>query len=157
MMQPNWSDGLLILLAITGNKNMQVYSNTFKSRHSDIKKLRSVVEEIDTDILAADANKYVLIFHSPKNFGGTRTCPENKLIRLIGLGAQATWVQMDLRTALTNCNIIIPKVDEIDGCTTAQEVNDIPIPDKNGVVNFKGLAIFAPAPAHQNAILATNT
>jgi hypothetical protein len=117
-----------------------------------------VVKEIDTVILAADANKNVLIFHSPKNFGGTRTHPKNKLIRLIGLTAQATWVQIDLRMmALANCNIIVPKVGEIAGCTTAQEVKDIPIPDKNGVVNFQGSAIFASAPAHQNAILATNT
>jgi hypothetical protein len=136
---------------------MQAYSDTFELGHLDIKKPRSVVEEIDTVILAADANKNVIIFHSPKNFGGTRTRPGNKLIRLIGLGAQATWAQTDLRTALTNCNIIVPKVDEIAGCTTAQEVNDILIPDKNGVVNFKGSAIFAPAPAHRNAILATNT
>ncbi len=96
----------------------------------------------------AYANKNILIFYSPKNFGGTRTCPENKLTGLIGLGAQATWVQIDLRTALENCNIIVPEVNEIAGCTTAQEVKDIPIPDENGVVNFKGLAIFAPAIAH---------
>jgi hypothetical protein len=118
-----------------------------------------VVEEIDTVILAADANKNVLIFHSSKNFGGTRTCPKNKLIGSIGLGAQATWVQIDLCTALANCNIIVPEVDEIAGCTTAQEVNNIPIPDSRQKPsgNFKGLASFAPAPAHGNAILATNT
>ncbi len=116
-----------------------------------------MVKEIDTVILAADANKNVLIFHSPKNFVGTRTHPKNKLIGLIGLGAQATGIQIDLRTALANCNIIVSKVNEIASCTTAQEVNDILIPDKNGVVNFKGSAIFAPAPARQNAILATNT
>jgi hypothetical protein len=107
-----------------------------------------VVEEIDTVILAANANKNVLTFHFPKNFGGTRTRLKNKLIGLIGLGAQATWVQIDLHTALANCNIIVPEVGEIAGCTTAQEVKDIPIPEKNGVVNFKGLDIFAPAPAH---------
>jgi hypothetical protein len=54
---------------------MQAYSDTFESGHSDIEKLRSVVEEIDTVILAADANKNVLVFHSPKNFGGTKTIP----------------------------------------------------------------------------------
>ncbi len=107
-----------------------------------------MVEEIDTVILAANANKNVLTFHFPKNFGGTRTRLKNKLIGLIGLGAQATWVQIDLHTALANCNIIVPEVGEIAGCTTAQEVKDIPIPEKNGVVNFKGLDIFAPAPAH---------
>jgi hypothetical protein len=149
MTQPNWSDWFTNLASNeAGNKNMQMYSDTFESGHSDIEKLHSVVEEIDTVILAADANKNILIFHSPKNFGGTRTRPKNKLIRLIGLGAQATWVQLNLRTALTNCNIIVPEVNEIAGCTTAKEVNNIPIPDKNGVVNFKGLAIFAPVPAH---------
>jgi hypothetical protein len=31
----------------------------------------NLVEEIDTVILAADANKRIMILHSPKNFGGT--------------------------------------------------------------------------------------
>jgi hypothetical protein len=149
MTQPNWSDWFTNLASNdAGNRNTQAYSDTFQSGHSDVEKLRSVVKETDTAILAADANKNVLIFHSPKNFGGTRTRPKNKLIGLIGLGAQATWVQINLRTALANCNIIVPEVDEIAGCTTAQEVNNIPIQDRNGVVNFKGSAIFAPAPAH---------
>jgi hypothetical protein len=39
---------------------------------------------------------------------------------------------------------------------TAQEVNDIPIPAENGLVGFEGLAIFIPASALRNVILATN-
>jgi hypothetical protein len=149
MTQPNWSDWFTNLASNdAGNKNMQAYRDTFKSGHSETEKLRSVVKEIDTVILAANANKNVLIFHSPKNFGGTRTRPKNKLIGLIGLGTQAMWAQINLCMALANCNIIVPEVNEIAGCTTAQEVNNILIPDKNGVVNFKGLAIFAPALAH---------
>jgi hypothetical protein len=35
-------------------------------------KLRSLVEDIDTVILAADANNKIVILLSPKNFGGTR-------------------------------------------------------------------------------------
>ena len=54
MMQPNWSDWFTNLASNdAGNKNMQAYSDTFKSGHSDIEKLRSVVKEIDTVILAA--------------------------------------------------------------------------------------------------------
>ena len=111
-----------------------------------------MIKEKDSVVLAADANKNV----PPKNCGGTRTRPENKLIGLIGLGAQATGVHIDLRMALASLNIIVPNVEEISGCTNAEEVNGLPIPNENEDANFDGSAIFIPAPAFRNAILATN-
>ncbi len=76
---------------------------------------------------------------------------------MIGTGAQATWVQINLISALTNCNIVVPTVDELAACTTAQEVAAIPVPNAIGVISFKGSAIFIPAPALRSAILASNT
>jgi hypothetical protein len=46
-----------------------------------------MVEEIDTIILAADASRNIMILHSPTNFGGTRTCPDNKVACMFGLGS----------------------------------------------------------------------
>jgi hypothetical protein len=76
---------------------------------------------------------------------------------MIGLGAQATWVQINLVSALTNCNILVPTVNKLSACTTAQEVVAISVPEENGIVIFEGSAIFIPAPAFRNAILASNT
>ena len=54
-----------------GNRNLQSFSNILGAGISNDDKLKHLVKEIDTVILAADANENVLIFHRPKNFGGT--------------------------------------------------------------------------------------
>jgi hypothetical protein len=59
-----------------------------------------IIEEIDTVILAADKSRYFMILHSPKNFGGTRTCPDNKVSCMLGLGSLAICILVDLNTAL---------------------------------------------------------
>jgi hypothetical protein len=57
-MQPNWSDWYTNLaINDAGNKNMQAYSNTFKSGHLDIEKLCSVAEEIDTIIFCSQCQQ----------------------------------------------------------------------------------------------------
>jgi hypothetical protein len=116
-----------------------------------------LVEEIDTVILAADANKRIMILHSPKNFGGIQTRPENKVVCMLGMCTQAVSVFVNLNSALANCNILVPTVNELSGCKTAQEVKDIPIPATNGFVGFEGSAFFIPGPFLQNAIITSNT
>ena len=48
-----------------------------KAGFSEEEMLQSLVEEIDTVILAANVNNKIMILHSPKNFGGTRSRPDN--------------------------------------------------------------------------------
>jgi hypothetical protein len=87
MMQPKWSNWFIDHASNdVSSRNMQGYSNILSSRDLEFEKLCSMVKEINTVILAADADRNVLIFHSPKNFGDTKTHPENKVFRLIGLG-----------------------------------------------------------------------
>ena len=116
-----------------------------------------MVEEIDTVILAADANNKIMILRSPENFGGTRSRPDNKVVCMLGLGAHATCVFIDLRSALANCNIVVPAVTDLSDCETAQDVANIPAPEENGLVGFKGSSIFIPAPVLRHAILASGT
>ena len=61
-----------------GNKNLLAFSSTFDADFSNKAKLKDLVEEVDTVILAANANRKLELFHSPKNFGGTRTRPVDK-------------------------------------------------------------------------------
>jgi hypothetical protein len=155
--QPNWSDWFTNHIGNDeGNRNMQAYSDSIGSKDSDFKKIKSLVEEIGTVILAADETKNVMIFHSPKNFGGTRTQPKNKVVGMTGLGAQATWVKINLTSALADCNIVVPTVNELTATTTTQEVATILAPNAIGLVGFRG-SIFIPAPALRNAILVSNT
>ena len=51
-----------------GNQNLPAFSNTLDANFSNKAKLKDLVEDIDTVILAADANKNVALFHSLKNF-----------------------------------------------------------------------------------------
>ena len=109
-------------------RNLQAFSDTLSSGVTEATKLQQVTEEIDTVILAANGSNGILMLHSPKNFGGTRTRPANKLVCMIGMGSQAVSILVDLNLALANCDIIVPSVLKLSGCTTAQEVEDIPAP-----------------------------
>jgi hypothetical protein len=73
------------------------------------------------------------------------------------MGTQAVSVLVDLNLVLANCNIIVPTINKLSGCATAQEVKDIPIPAANRIVGFEGSAIFIPRPFLQNAIITLNT
>jgi hypothetical protein len=140
-----------------GNRNLKAISGILSSNNNDATKLRQLAKEIDMFILAADANKCIMILHSPKNFGGTRTRPENKVVCMLGMGTQSVSILVDLNLALANCNIIVLTIDKLSGCKTAQEVEDIPIPATNGLVGFEGSAIFIPGPFLQNAIITLNS
>ena len=112
---------------------------------------------MDTVILAADANNKIMILHSPKNFGGTRSRPANKVVCMLGLGAHTMYIFIDLRTALADCQIVVPTVTDLSNCESAQDVANITAPEENGLVGFKGTSIFIPAPVLRNAILASGT
>ena len=140
-----------------GNRNLQAFSDILSSESNGAEKLRSLVEEIDTVILAANANNNIMIMHSPKNLGGTRSRPDNKVVCMLGMGPQAVSVQVDLNSALADCNIIVPTVQELAECRTAQDVADIPAPNNIGLVGFEGSAIFIPGPVLRDAILNANT
>jgi hypothetical protein len=110
-----------------GNQTLEAFSKILNLNNNTAIKLRRLVEEIDTVIIAADANKRIEILHSPKNFGGTQTRPENKVICMLGMGTQSVSILVDLNLVLANCNIIVPTVNKLSRCETAQEVEDIPM------------------------------
>ncbi len=59
--------------------------------------------------------------------------------------------------AFMGLSIVIPLVQDLAGCSSAEEVANIPAPEKNGLVGFKGSAIFILGPVFQNTILTSNT
>jgi hypothetical protein len=98
-----------------GNWNLQAFSDILSSGDSNEAKLRALAEEIDTVILAADLNRNIMILHSPKNFGGTRPRPENKVVCMLGVGPPATCVLLDLNTAFRVIQLIVPSVYNLAG------------------------------------------
>ncbi len=72
-----------------GNQNLKGFSKILSSNNNNVTKLRQLVKEIDTVILAADANNHIMILHSPKNFVGTQTQPKSKVVCMLGMDTQA--------------------------------------------------------------------
>jgi hypothetical protein len=56
-----------------GNRNLQAFSNILGSGDSNKAKLEALFKEINTVILAANSSRNIMILHSPKKIGGTRT------------------------------------------------------------------------------------
>ncbi len=139
------------------NQNLWAFSNILSLYDNDVTNYGNWLKKLIQLFLAADANNYIMILHSPKNFGGTHTQPKNKAVCMLGMGTQVVSVLVDLNLALANCNIIAPTVNKLSGCATAQEVEDILILAANGLVGFKGSAIFIPGPVLQNVINTSNT
>jgi hypothetical protein len=98
-----------------------------------------------------------MILHSSKNFGGTRTCPDNKVSCMLGSRSRAVCILVDLSTTPLNCNISVPTFQELSKCETAQEVLNISVPGEIGTVGFKGSENFIPGPVLRNTILMSNT
>ncbi len=98
-----------------------------------------------------------MILHSPKNFGGTRSRPDNKVLFMLGLSVHAMYLFIDLRTALTDCQIVVAVVRDIYDCKTAQDVADIPAPKENCLIGFEGSSIFIPDLVLRNTILASGS
>ena len=136
-MQPTWANWFVNQSSNdTGNQNLQAFSDTLGTDVSNKRKLKGLVEDIDTAILAADANRNVALFHFPKNFGGTRTCPINKVTCLIGFGNRATAVLLDLNSAFHCLQIRVPGVHKLAGFKAAEEVANLPAPDDNPELGF---------------------
>ncbi len=76
---------------------------------------------------------------------------------MLGVGPQATCILLDLNTAFRDLQLIVPSVHGLAGCDSANEVANIPAPEENGLVRFKGSAIFIPGPVLWNTIIAMNT
>ena len=91
-------------------------------------KLRALVEDMDIVILAADWNNTIMILHSPKNFGGTRSHPENKVVCMLGIGSRVTCICLDIKTAFKDIQLIVPTVHNLAKCKSAEEVTNIPAP-----------------------------
>mmetsp|Transcript_12865 Transcript_12865/g.27933 ORF Transcript_12865/g.27933 Transcript_12865/m.27933 type:complete len:153 (-) Transcript_12865:66-524(-) len=129
-----------------GNRNMESFSLSMSSNQSMGARLKSLTEEVDSVIFIVDENKKVSVIHSLKNHGGTRTRPTNKNSCLIGLGPQAACVVLNESQAVLDCNIHTPTLDEIEECTTKEDVRALEPPGNLAPVTYEGSASFIPAP-----------
>ena len=78
----------------------------------------------------ADIEGKFQILHSPKNLGGTRSHPKNKVLALVGLGTQATAVQLDEMHTVMVVSLRCLNLNLVDAETTVEGIRSIPIPDE---------------------------
>ncbi len=64
---------------------------------------------------------------------------------MFGLVFQAICILIDLITALANCNIIVPTVQELSECEIAQGIWNILVPGENNMVGFKAQQFLSQA------------
>jgi hypothetical protein len=79
-------------------------------------------------LLAANEKKGVSILHHPHNFGGTLLRPTNKVGCLVGIGPSAVPVIVDHIAALRSTRVIVPSIEDIAGCPTANDLAALPPP-----------------------------
>jgi hypothetical protein len=137
-----------------GNKTPPALSSMLDADSSIKAKLKDLVEDIDTVILAADTNRKLALFHSPKNFGGTRTRPDDKVACLDKTREQSNSSALDLESDFQSLRIRVPEVLELAVCMTANEVAALEVPGEDTLIGMEGSAIYIPASERPNIDLA---
>lgn len=78
---------------------------------------------------------------------------ENKITCILSFGSQGTFVELNAQSAVVNCNIVTPSIDDLEKCSDADGFSKLKAPDNDTLVTFKGSALFVPAPWLRNFIL----
>ena len=137
--QPNWAEWFIKNPNNeAGNSNLHAFSDVLGSGVSAEANIRDLVDEIDTVILIAGTNRNIMLLHSSKKIGGTRSHPDTKVSCMIGLGARATSNFPVLNSTLEEIRVVVPSVQELSGCESAQDIENIPAIDQNGEKSFEG-------------------
>ena len=137
-----------------GNENISEFTAALSVELEDFERVEALVEEIDTVILAADADGQILILHSPKRFGGTHSRATGKIVGLMGLGVDAQRIIVKKYTAVLACKFKTPTFGAIHRCALGTDIEGL---RSSSSVTFEGAAIFIPAPWLRDVILMADT
>ena len=77
------------------NRNMTGFARIMDPDISSQRRLDYLTNDEDIVFLGTNASREVQVFHSPKNLGGSVMRKLNKFVCLIGLGPNATCVEID--------------------------------------------------------------
>jgi hypothetical protein len=131
----------------SGNRNVAGFTGAMDFEVSLDAKMMSLNQPYGL-LLVADNKKEVIILHNPHNFGGTLLCPTNKVGCLVSTGPAAVPVIVDHQGALRSIQAIVPSIEDIANCPTADDLASLPTPTTNGgsFVNLEALRSFLPVP-----------
>jgi hypothetical protein len=110
------------------NKNMAFFSNTMKPDQTKSEKIINLVEENNTVALVIGKAGQIMILHSFKKIGGTRTRPTLKVSCFFENGAKAAAIFVDTDQITALKEIMIPSGNAILKCNTIKELRNIENP-----------------------------
>ncbi len=105
------------------NKNFDVFIDAMAMENSRIEKINAIKEDPNSIMLVVEQKKIKFI-HSCKKFGSTRTNQTMTVVGLIGQGARAFPIVIDLAKATTSKEVMVPSDARIWTCKDAIELRE---------------------------------
>ena len=137
-----------------GNHNIIAYNNAMHHSNSKRAILQNLVQEVDSVILLAGEDQQMTVVHSPKNFGGMRSRPKDKLVALKGMGKEATGIILDEELLVRESRYRVPRRSEqediLNFCGMESELS---VPYFGESSDYIGFGAFIPAPFLRDVIL----
>ncbi len=136
---------------------MKAFTAAMDAGKLEVEKIKNLTDNQNNVFLLADWNRKIRILHSPKDFGGTLLRPTHKVACLTGIGRSALCVQINVASAVSVCKMNTPTREELANCATADDIQNLPLPDdqpdENGLFSYEGANIMIPAPWLRDAII----
>lgn len=148
-LSPTWAAHLSNLIgADQGNLNMHLYSEASSGKVEPSSRLTRLVESPDNAFLVADSGRTITLLHSPKLLGGTLLRPTQKLMALVGLGADAMAVVLPVDDGITRTHMFkTANVEKMCQCNSADELRELNTEGNNrNVTTHHSGSFFLPAP-----------
>ena len=108
----------------TANKNFDAFIVAMATENSKIEKINAITEDPDSIMLVVE-QKNIKFIHSCKKFGGTRTNPTTTIVGLVGQGARAFPIIIDLEKAVTSKEVLVPSDARIWACKDATKLREL--------------------------------
>ena len=94
------------------NRNMTGFAKIMDPEISIQRRLDYLTNDEDIVFLGANAIHEIQIFHSPRNLGGSVMRKVNKFVCLIGMGPNATCIEIDkVETSMSKVEVCTPTLD----------------------------------------------
>ncbi len=125
-LNPSWLTHFTVFgSSDVGNANMALFGDAMDAQKSKMEKINNLIKDDVTVALITGKDRKMKALHSFKKLGGTRICPDMKLICLFGLGAQAYGIVVDSDKIRESKEITLPTADVLWECSTINELENI--------------------------------
>ena len=135
-----------------GNKNSSAFHGAFDNDSSRRDRLKSVTEDEDNVLVAADGSGGALVAHSVANRGGTIRRKKKKFIAIVGMDQEGVAIELMEESLAVDCSFAAPSHSNYDGCKDEKEFRNLKPPSKGRKNNFKGANCMLLAPYLVDAI-----